>query len=64
MCEYCQQDYQQTLSDEGGLTLEIIKEDKKYGIESVFNGKHEHMYTFTKINYCPMCGRKLDEEKA
>jgi hypothetical protein len=29
----------------------------------VFNGEFSQMATITKFNYCPMCGRPLNEEE-
>ena len=53
MCEYCKED------------MESKSISNKYAIETIVDGEFLYNYcecglhTVVKINYCPMCGRKL-----
>lgn len=54
-CKYCtNNDIRQAMSSHVGQILGIGDDDKLfYQCESHFS------YLYVKINYCPMCGRKL-----
>lgn len=53
MCEYCEGLQPISILNSNGHP-EIIKEDGKYFIDSVCSK--------FKINYCPICGSKLEEQ--
>lgn len=60
MCKYCEEDfdgYYKTLDKNGHLCIFDTPHEKK--LEVNWFGKKIKVY----INYCPMCGRKLKEDK-
>ena len=67
MCEYCKQDkdgYVKTLKQIKGNNYSKITADI---YKSLFDGfvlvaSQKAYDTYFKINYCPMCGRKLVDE--
>lgn len=68
MCEYCQGDkfiidgrkYDYRFDTCAGIDVHV--EDGMLMVESVkMQGSYQEKET--KINYCPMCGRKLTEDK-
>lgn len=60
MCEYCKlfSGDQITLAEDGETELKIERHNKEYSLvaESLID------IAETRINYCPMCGRKLKED--
>lgn len=74
MCEYCKNDgyynrnkslISKTLKNNVDIDLSINVKDKKL-VASIENLNIEEFYnkwiiTTKKINYCPMCGRRLRE---
>ena len=59
MCKYCEKSKSLEIKDAyGDLDLrieEIYVEDKHLGIDTI---SHRN---YIDINYCPMCGRKLED---
>lgn len=56
MCEYCEKNHEFAKSPDLSLTIEgniLIVEDLAY-----FCGTYKE-----EINFCPMCGRKLSNDK-
>ena len=56
MCEYCEK--RKFLIDQSGLLLMIDKNSLHAVWEEEFGG---YPTADAKINYCPMCGRKLSD---
>ena len=56
MCEFCEE---KEIYDNGNAEL-ILDEDNCIKIEIYGNCYSEK--TYLQIDYCPMCGRKLDED--
>ena len=57
MCKYCKENMEgQPIPGEGEIAIETIVDDV-FIYDYCDCGKH----TVKKINYCPMCGRKLGE---
>ena len=56
MCEYCEK--RKSLIDHAGLLLFINKNSLHAVWEEGFGS---YPTADTKINYCPMCGRKLSD---
>lgn len=65
MCEFCDINYKKPLleaDNEEGQTL-IIEQLFNYRyLYLQLNGKLENLELAYDINYCPMCGRKLEQE--
>lgn len=60
-CRYCNQFLELDVSDDGNLELGIYYDDYEYRLYATFDdGINQTWYTETLINYCPMCGRKLE----
>ncbi|WP_302372902.1 hypothetical protein [Enterococcus asini] len=60
-CRYCNQFLELDVSDDGNLELGIYDDDYEYRLYATFDdGINQTWYTETLINYCPMCGRKLE----
>ena len=57
MCEYCEKDYLNSKPIENRYAIDIIVDDT-FLYTYCECGSH----VVAKINYCPMCGRKLREE--
>lgn len=58
-CDFCSEDKHYKLRNEKSGELEFILEDDD--LLTIF-GYDEFDCFETKINYCPMCGRKLKTE--
>lgn len=61
MCEYCEE--QRTILDTFPVVLKILPVERmknKKIIEKYYALSIKEI-AYTKINYCPMCGRKLKE---
>ncbi len=58
MCEYCNGNMKGLPVEDWCHFCLVRGKDKRWVI--VYNTDMEDGYAF--INYCPMCGRKLDEE--
>lgn len=71
MCEYCTDnskplmDFYDRLID-GNMGLRSIlayNEDERYNLTSILEYRDRTIFiNKVKINYCPMCGRKLSEQ--
>ncbi len=57
VCELVKEDYPEKLSIGNWVDMYISKEGDEYYIEAVGDGK-----AYLKLNYCPKCGRKLEED--
>lgn len=57
MCEYCKENkfIRDSVGDKIKLNENVIISERKVG--NIFN--NITIYTTLRINYCPMCGRKL-----
>ena len=57
MCDYCE-NHKKILIDKDGLLL-LIKKNLLYAVwDAAFGG---YPTASKSINYCPICGRKLEE---
>ncbi|EAD0075984.1 hypothetical protein NB69_05190 [Listeria monocytogenes] len=62
MCEYCEETYRkrgEIITEEGHEIY--IDEDNDISINIDFESSMDYLYF--EINYCPWCGRKLEEGK-
>lgn len=56
MCEFCNE-YNNKYIEKDNLSIEIC--ETRLCIN--YNGRHEGSSLYININFCPMCGRKLEE---
>lgn len=60
MCEYCKLSSgdRRILAEDSNTELKIERHNKEYSLIA------ESLYDFAekKINYCPICGRRLEEK--
>ena len=60
MCEYCKlfSGDRITLAEDGETELKIERHNKEYSLIA------ESLYDFAeiRINYCPICGKRLEEK--
>lgn len=67
MCDFCENIQTIDFSEETSKTLcsgiSIDKQTGEYFIVSDFRLYEYGLIDSLKIHYCPICGRKLDEEK-
>ncbi|EOD7438435.1 hypothetical protein ACJQ40_002966 [Enterococcus faecium] len=63
-CKFC--DGGEVLNDvaESNFTIAIDKDEDGYYIETEFGQEDIYSDVATYINYCPMCGKKLEQEEA
>lgn len=57
VCELIKEGHSEKLSTGNWNDIYMRKEDGKYYIEAVADGK-----AVMRLNYCPKCGRKLEED--
>ena len=57
-CELIKGGCSEKLSIGDWVDIYIRKEDGEYYIEAIADGN-----AYLKLNYCPKCGRKLEEDK-
>ena len=57
VCEIVKEGYPETISIGTYVNMYMVKEDDEYYIEAVSDGK-----AVMRLNYCPKCGRKLEED--
>ena len=63
MCEYCNPEEPKLLIDRSVLSVEIMNIfDGIYILDVDYYGYQEGCNEEIKINYCPICGRKLDSD--
>lgn len=62
MCEYCEKEKPIANGEEWTINIENTYGEKELYIE-MYLGGYESIEdnTYVKINYCPMCGKKLKE---
>lgn len=60
MCEYCE--HGEGIVDASGFYIYIQEsDDGDYMLDVNYDGCDESASAWEAINYCPMCGRKLNE---
>lgn len=57
ICEIVKEGYPETISIGNWINMYMVKKDGEYYIEAVADGKARMI-----LNYCPVCGRKLEED--
>ncbi|WP_125707504.1 hypothetical protein [Companilactobacillus zhongbaensis] len=70
-CEYCDPknlrafviDFNESVCADTDLHTSLYIEDKNLVIEQIDDEFIEHTHIAFPINYCPMCGRKLEVEE-
>lgn len=70
-CEYCDPknlrafviDFNESVCADTDLHTSLYIKDKNLVIEQIDDEFIEHTHIAFPINFCPMCGRKLDEEE-
>ena len=67
MCEYCEK-MKSILFRENGIMNDIDRLELYIEPDKTMTFSHQNMYTYKqeniniKINYCPMCGKRLSNE--
>ena len=57
ICNMVKEGYPEIISIGTYVNMYIVKKDDEYYIEAIADGK-----ACLKLNYCPKCGRKLEED--
>lgn len=61
MCEFCEEGKEYT-SDENKMhaSMRLVWSDGQWGIKATLKCNVAEMSTTLSVNYCPICGRKLN----
>ena len=57
ICDMAKEGYPEIISIGTYVNMYIVKKDGEYYIETKADGN-----AYLKLNYCPKCGRKLEED--
>lgn len=64
MCEYCNlvSGNEKDIGEQKNDLLYIVRHNNDFELQAMFDTVEESNEDSRKINYCPMCGRKLYKE--
>ncbi|HFD3449446.1 hypothetical protein IV286_05390 [Enterococcus faecium] len=63
-CKFCERGEVLNDTSNSNFAVRITQDEDRYYIEAEYDDSYISEIVGTYINYCPMCGKKLEQEEA